>query len=62
MGLPTGAMLRARWRRRPPDVVYVATQGPLGWSAVRAARRLGLPVLGGFHTNFHVYAKHYHAG
>ena len=62
VGLPTGAMLRAHWRRRPPDVVYVATQGPLGWSAVRAARRLGLPILGGFHTNFHVYARHYHAG
>ncbi|HEY7651968.1 MAG TPA: glycosyltransferase family 1 protein [Methylomirabilota bacterium] len=62
MGLPAGATLRARWRQRPPDVVYVATEGPLGWSAVRAARRLRLPVLGGFHTNFHVYARHYHAG
>jgi len=62
MGLPSGARLRACWHRRPPDVVYVATQGPLGWAAVRAARRLGLPVLGGFHTNFHRYARHYHAG
>ena len=50
-GLPAGARLRARWSSRPPDVVYVATEGPLGWSAVRTARRLGIPVLGGFHTN-----------
>jgi glycosyltransferase involved in cell wall biosynthesis len=43
-------------------VVYVATEGPLGWSAVRTARLLGIPVRGGFHTNFHTYARHYHAG
>jgi glycosyltransferase involved in cell wall biosynthesis len=61
MGLPAGAMLTARWASRPPDVVYVATEGPLGWSAVRTACRLGVPVLSGFHTNFHGYAKHYHA-
>jgi glycosyltransferase involved in cell wall biosynthesis len=29
---------------------------------VRAARRLRLPVLAGFHTNFHRYARHYHIG
>jgi glycosyltransferase involved in cell wall biosynthesis len=61
MGLPAGAMLTARWASRPPDVVYVATEGPLGWSAVRTARRMELPVLSGFHTNFHGYAEHYHA-
>jgi glycosyltransferase involved in cell wall biosynthesis len=62
MGLPAGAHLRERWRRRTPDAIYVATEGPLGWSAVRAARRLRLPVLAGFHTNFHRYARHYHLG
>jgi len=61
-GLPAAARLRDRWSTRHPDVVYVATEGPLGWSAVRTARRLGIPVLGGFHTNFHGYARHYRAG
>jgi glycosyltransferase involved in cell wall biosynthesis len=61
-GLPAGARLRARWSSRRPDVIYVATEGPLGWSAVRTARRLGIPVLGGFHTNFHGYVRHYRAG
>jgi hypothetical protein len=25
-----------------PDVVHIATEGPLGWAALRASRRLGL--------------------
>src|SRR5262245_10602714 len=62
IGLPAGGTLRRRWTQERPDVVYVATEGPLGWSAVRAARRLRLPVVSGFHTNFHGYARHYHAG
>jgi glycosyltransferase involved in cell wall biosynthesis len=42
--------------------VYVATEGPLGWSAIRAARELGIPTVSGFHTNFHQYCKHYGVG
>jgi glycosyltransferase involved in cell wall biosynthesis len=62
LGLPAGGLLRQQWTRQQPDVVYVATEGPLGWSAVRTAHQLGLPVLSGFHTNFHGYVKHYRAG
>jgi glycosyltransferase involved in cell wall biosynthesis len=61
-GLPAGRLLRRSWRNRPPAAVYVATQGPLGWSAVRAARSLGIPIFSGFHTNFHQYCKHYGVG
>jgi glycosyltransferase involved in cell wall biosynthesis len=60
-GLPAGAALRATWRERRPDVIYVATEGPLGLSAVRAASALGLPVVSGFHTNFDRYVEHYGA-
>jgi glycosyltransferase involved in cell wall biosynthesis len=59
-GWPSGGMLGRRWTEHPPDVVYVATEGPLGWSAVRTARRLGIPIVSGFHTNFHSYCSHYH--
>lgn len=59
MGLPaTGELLR-RWREARPDVVHLVTEGPLGWSALRAARRLGLPVVSDFRTNFHAYTEHY---
>ena len=61
-GLPAGRVLRRAWRESPPDVVYVATEGPLGWSAVRVARCLGIPIVSGFHTNYHTYSFHYHLG
>jgi glycosyltransferase involved in cell wall biosynthesis len=51
--------LLRRWQRNRPDVVYIATEGPLGLSALRAARRLGIAVVSGFSTNFHQYAAQY---
>jgi glycosyltransferase involved in cell wall biosynthesis len=62
IGWPAPAALGKSWATRRPDVLYVATEGPLGWSAMRIAARLSIPVFSGFHTNFHGYARHYHAG
>ncbi|WAC64524.1 glycosyltransferase family 1 protein [Pseudoxanthomonas sp. SL93] len=60
-GLPATRRLLAQWKESPPDAIYVATEGPLGWSAVRAARRLGIPVATGFHTRFDEYMRDYGA-
>ena len=46
----------------PPDVIYIATQGPLGHAALEAARADGIPILTGFHTRFHTYSGHYGVG
>jgi glycosyltransferase involved in cell wall biosynthesis len=54
--------LLRRWRRQRPDVLYIATEGPLGLSALRAARRLGIAVVSGFHTNFQQYSSEYGLG
>ncbi|QCI14616.1 glycosyltransferase family 1 protein [Pseudomonas putida] len=54
--------LLRRWRRQRPDVLYIATEGPLGLSALRAARRLGIAVVSGFHTNFPQYCGQYGLG
>ncbi len=62
MGLPAKQAIARRWRERRPDVVHIATEGPLGWSALRAARELGLPVSSDFRTNFHAYCRHYGVG
>jgi glycosyltransferase involved in cell wall biosynthesis len=61
-GLPARGRLGRLWASRPPHVVHVATEGPLGWTAVGAARRAGIPVVSSFHTNFHAYGRHYGYG
>lgn len=58
-GLPAGQTLRERWTLDRPDAIYVATEGPLGSSALRAARALRIPAATGFHTRFDLYAGHY---
>ena len=58
-GLPAMRALGRHWRQARPDAVYVATEGPLGWSAARAAARLGIPVATGLHTRFDRYMRDY---
>jgi len=62
LGLPAGGTLKRLWTERRPDVVHIATEGPLGWSALESARRLDLPLSTDFHTNFHSYSNHYGLG
>jgi len=61
-GLPAKARLARLWQHKRPDLVHVVTEGPLGWSAIGAARKLRLPVTSDFHTNFHSYSRHYGFG
>jgi glycosyltransferase involved in cell wall biosynthesis len=58
-GLPMGRALARAWRHERPDLVHVATEGPLGWSAVRAAVRMGIPVSSDFRTRFDSYTRFY---
>jgi len=62
MGLPAKSTLLRLWSLQRPDVVHIATEGPLGWSALAAAHKLKLPVCSDFHTNFHSYSNHYGLG
>ena len=59
LGLPARQKLTRVWKADRPDLVHVATEGPLGLSAIRAAQSLGIPVTSSFHTNFHAYTRHY---
>ncbi len=61
-GLPVYWRLRRNWYRSTPDLVYIATQGPLGHAALAAARALKIPTVTGFHTQFHQYSQHYGLG
>ncbi|MGO1068450.1 glycosyltransferase family 4 protein [Lysobacter sp. CA199] len=60
-GLPCAGRLIEAWKRDTPDAIYVATEGPLGWSALKAARRLRIPAATGFHTRFDEYMRDYGA-
>lgn len=61
-GLPAGRTLRQQWLADRPEAVYVATEGPLGLSAVSTARQLGIPVATGLHTRFDEYMRDYGLG
>jgi glycosyltransferase involved in cell wall biosynthesis len=61
-GLPARRLLARKWLQDRPDVIQVVTEGPLGASAIAAARALGIPVVSEFHTNFHAYSRHYGFG
>ncbi len=61
-GLPAHRQLHRHWMRQRPDVLYIATEGPLGLTALGAARRLGIPASTGFHTRFDDYARFYGFG
>jgi glycosyltransferase involved in cell wall biosynthesis len=54
---PTGAMLRFT-RAAAPDAIHISTPGPVGLAGLRIARRLRVPVLGVYHTDFPAYIDH----
>ena len=62
MGLPSRRALLKAWSQHPPDLVHIATEGPLGWSALQAALALKLPVCSDFRTNFQAYSQFYRLG
>jgi len=62
IGLPASRRLRKLWKLNRPDLVHVATEGPLGASAITTARELGVPVTSSFHTNFDQYTGDYRIG
>lgn len=40
-----------------PDALHIATEGPLGWAARKAARALGWPYTTAYHTRFPEYIE-----
>ena len=61
MGLPVYFRLKKWFSEFQPDIVHIATEGPLGIAALFAARKLGIPATSTFHTNFQLYCADYGA-
>ncbi len=59
MGYSVTHRMRRRLRVLRPDLIHIATEGPLGLAGLLAARHLRIPVVSSFHTNFDGYARHY---
>lgn len=60
--LTSPARVRRELSRFGSQLVHIATEGTLGWAALRAARSLGLPVVSSYHTNFPQYLANYRLG
>jgi len=62
VGLPAARQLARLWSVSRPDVAYVLTQGPLGWSALRVAHRLRLPAVAHFNIDLLGHCRAYRVG
>jgi phosphatidylinositol alpha 1,6-mannosyltransferase len=54
--------ITAQLRRFRPDVVHLAGTVALGVAGRHAARRIGAPLVGAYHTDFPAYTTHYGIG
>jgi glycosyltransferase involved in cell wall biosynthesis len=59
MGIPQKNRLIKQWSIDRPSLVHIVTEGPLGWSALEAAKKLNIPICSDFRTNFDAYSTHY---
>ena len=59
IGFASGRQVLGIFDGFKPDVLYVATETPLGIAAIRAAGKRQIPVVSGFHTNFQSYLEDY---
>ncbi len=56
LAMAPGAGVARRIAACRPDLVHIATEGPIGWAARRWCRRHGMPFTTAFHTRFPDYA------
>ena len=59
IALPDSRAVEQVMREFRPDIVHCATEFVVGQLAMRAASRLGIPVVTSYHTNFGQYATAY---
>lgn len=61
-GMPAYFKIRRYLKQLQPDVVHIATEGPLGFAALLAAKGLKITVTSGYHTQFHDFSRHFGLG
>lgn len=59
MGLPCYRLLCQQFNTLKPDIVHIVTEGPLGLTALLAAKRHRIKVTAGYHTSFHDFSRYF---
>jgi glycosyltransferase involved in cell wall biosynthesis len=59
LGIVSPVRLRTILQRSTPDLIHIATEGPLGAAALMASAGMNVPLVSSFHTNFDHYLTHY---
>jgi len=54
--------MKRELREFQPTLVHIVTEFNLGLAGFRAARKLGIPIVSSYHTNFSQYTRHYRLG
>lgn len=60
MALPKLGMIRKQLQGFDPDLVHIATPFNIGLSGLHYGKKLNIPMVASYHTNFDDYLKHYH--
>lgn len=55
LSLVSASQLKKRLAELQPDIVHIATEGPIGWAARRACLKTGRPFTTAYHTRFPEY-------
>lgn len=62
VGLTTPRSVRKFLEKNKPDIAYIATEESLGMVSLAACKKLKIPTVSGFHTNFDQYTASYGVG
>lgn len=62
VGLTTPQSVRKFLEKNKPDIAYIATEESLGMVSLAACKKLKIPTVSGFHTNFDQYTASYGVG
>jgi len=59
LALPNMLQVKAELQRFKPDLVHVATPFNVGLCGLHYAKKLGIPIVGSYHTDFDQYLEYY---
>ena len=59
LAIPNPVFIKKELQRFQPDLIHIATPFNMGLFGMYYAKRLGIPLVGSYHTDFDAYLKYY---